>query len=89
MHGIDARVDQMLADGLVDENRRLLEAGYTLSTVPLRTIGYQEPIRFLQGEITEDEMVRLVKQNSRRYAKRQLTWLRRYPDPLLARRSDF
>ncbi len=75
---IDARVDQMLADDLVEENRRLLEAGHGLSTVPLRTIGYQEPIRFLRGEISEAEMVRLVKQNSRRYAKRQLTWLRRY-----------
>lgn len=78
---IDARVDGMLEDGLVDESRRLLDAGFDLSTVPLRTIGYQEPMRFLQGEISEDEMVGLVKQNSRRYAKRQLTWLRRYETP--------
>ena len=76
---IDARVDAMLAEGLVDESRRLLEAGHDLDTVPLRSIGYQEPIRFLTGEIPEAEMVRLVKQNSRRYAKRQLTWFRRYP----------
>ena len=41
---------------------------------PLRTIGYREPIAFLKGEITEDEMVRLIKQNTRRYAKRQETW---------------
>ncbi len=78
---IDARVDQMLANGLVDESRKLLDAGHDLSTVPLHTIGYQEPIRFLQGAIAEAEMVRLVKQNSRRYAKRQLTWLRRYATP--------
>ena len=76
---IDARVDAMLDGGLVDENRTLLAAGYGLETVPLRTIGYAEPIRFLQGEISEGEMVRLVRQNSRRYAKRQLTWFRRYP----------
>ena len=77
---IDARVDRMLVDGLVDENRRLLAEGYGRDTGPLRTIGYQEPIRFLGGEIDEGEMVRLLKQNSRRYAKRQLTWFRRYPE---------
>lgn len=77
---IDARVDQMLAAGLLDENRRLLAAGHRLDTNPLRTIGYQEPIRFLEGEIDEPEMIRLLKQNSRRYAKRQLTWFRRYPE---------
>ena len=79
---IEARVDQMLADGLVDENRRLLADGHRLDTHPLRTIGYQEPIRFLEGEIGEDEMVRLLKRNTRRYAKRQLTWFRRYPSSL-------
>ena len=76
---IEARVEDMLAAGLVDENRRLLAAGHRLDTPPLRTIGYHEPIRFLEGEIDEAEMVRLLKQNTRRYAKRQLTWLRRYP----------
>ena len=79
---IEARVDRMLADGLVDENRRLLAAGHGPDTTPLRTIGYREPMRFLAGEIGEDEMVRLLKQNTRRYAKRQQTWLRRYPDAL-------
>lgn len=77
---LDARVDQMLVDGLVDENRRLLAEGHRLDTAPLRTIGYQEPIRFLEGEIDEGEMVRLLKQNTRRYAKRQQTWFRRHPD---------
>ena len=77
---IDARVDRMLADGLVDENRRLLALGHRLNTAPLRTIGYQEPIRFLEGDIDESEMVRLLKQNTRQYAKRQLTWFRRYAD---------
>ena len=79
---IEARVDQMQADGLVDENRRLLDAGHRLDTNPLRTIGYQEPIRYLEGEIGEDEMVCLLKRNTRRYAKRQMTWFRRYPSAL-------
>ena len=76
---IEARVDQMLVDGLVDENRRLVAAGHGPGTTPLRTIGYQEPMRFLSGDLGESEMVRLLKQNTRRYAKRQLTWFRRYP----------
>ena len=77
---IESRVDAMVAGGLIDENRHLLAAGHTPETPPLRTIGYAEPIRFLRGEITEGEMVRMLKQNTRRYAKRQLTWFRRYPE---------
>lgn len=76
---IEARVDQMIANGLVEENERLLAGGFALDTNPLRTIGYQEPIALLRGEIDHDEMVRLLKQNTRRYAKRQLTWFRRDP----------
>jgi tRNA dimethylallyltransferase len=74
---IEERVERMLEAGLVEENRRLLEAGFRLDTNPLRTIGYQEPIAYLEGRIGYDEMVRRLKRNSRRYAKRQLTWLRR------------
>ena len=77
---IEARIDQMLDDGLVDENRRLLAAGVTPDASPLRTIGYQEPMAFLRGEISKSVMVHRLKQNTRRYAKRQLTWFRRYPD---------
>lgn len=74
---INARVDEMLAAGLVDENRALLAAGYSQALNPLRTIGYQEPMAYLAGEIPYDEMVRQLKRNTRRYAKRQLTWFRR------------
>ena len=76
---INQRVDQMLERGLLDEIRGLLERGVDPSLNALRTIGYQEPIAYLRGEIDYQEMVRLVKRNSRRYAKRQLTWMRRYP----------
>ncbi len=79
---IERRVDEMLAAGLVDEVRGLLEAGYDPELNPLRTIGYREPIAFLKGEITEDEMVRLIKQNTRRYAKRQETWFRGDPEAI-------
>ncbi|HLA62786.1 MAG TPA: tRNA (adenosine(37)-N6)-dimethylallyltransferase MiaA [Rhodothermales bacterium] len=76
---INARVDAMLADGLVDEVARLIALGYRTDENPLRTIGYQEPGAYLAGALDYDEMVRLLKQNSRRYAKRQLTWFRRSP----------
>ncbi|RMH56571.1 MAG: tRNA (adenosine(37)-N6)-dimethylallyltransferase MiaA [Bacteroidetes bacterium] len=77
---INRRVDLMLEAGLLDEVAGLLEAGFEPSLNPLRTIGYKEPIRYLQGEISREEMVRLIKRNTRRYAKRQLTWFRRLSD---------
>ena len=70
---IDARMDIMLAAGLVDEVRSLLPYRHL---VPLQTVGYQEIFPYLDGLYDYDEMVRLLKRNSRRYAKRQLTWFR-------------
>jgi len=78
---INRRVDQMLDEGLLDEVRAVMNIdGVQLDEPPLSTIGYREPIQYLRGEIDDDEMVRLVKRNSRRYAKRQLTWFRRYDE---------
>ena len=73
---IDKRVDQMLADGLLDETRRLLERG-ALAGTAAQAIGYKELLGFLQGEQLLEECVALLKQRSRNYAKRQLTWLKR------------
>ena len=78
---INRRVDAMLDAGLLDEMRDVMEIdGVQLDEPPLSTIGYREPIQHLRGEIEYDEMVRLVKRNTRRYAKRQLTWFRRYDE---------
>ncbi len=70
---IDTRMDTMLAAGLIDEVRSLLP--YRNLTA-LQTVGYQEIFPYLDGIYDYDEMVRLLKRNSRRYAKRQLTWFR-------------
>jgi tRNA dimethylallyltransferase len=70
---IDARMDAMLASGLVDEVRSLMPYRQLPA---LQTVGYQEVFPFLDGLYPYDEMVRLLKRNSRRYAKRQLTWFR-------------
>ena len=70
---IDQRMDLMLSQGLVDEAKELISYR---SHHALQTVGYKEVYGFLDGTYNEKEMVRLLKQNSRRYAKRQLTWFR-------------
>lgn len=70
---IDTRMDEMLAEGLVNEVRSLEPYRYEAA---LQTVGYQEVFPYLDGMYGYDEMVRLLKRNSRRYAKRQLTWFR-------------
>jgi len=75
-HRINQRVDRMLQVGLIDEVDRLLQMGYSKSHA-LNAVGYKELIAFRAGEISYNEMVELIKRNSRRYAKRQLTWFRK------------
>lgn len=77
---IGQRVEEMLAAGLEQEVRSLLDAGYPPEIQSLQTIGYREMIQHLHGEISREEALRLIQRNTRRYAKRQMTWLRRYPD---------
>ena len=79
---IDNRVDEMLSEGLLDECRKALTAAPDRSLNAWRTIGYQELLPWIDGEYDLEEAVRLIKRNSRRYAKRQLTWYQRYPDAL-------
>ena len=73
---IDLRVDQMLADGLLEETKRLLDSGVLAGTAA-QAIGYKELLGYLQGDAPLADCVALLKQRSRNYAKRQLTWLKR------------
>lgn len=68
---INSRVDQMIEDGLVDEAKKLYP--YKGSNA-LKTVGYREIFEYFDGKITFDKAIELIKRNSRRYAKRQLTW---------------
>lgn len=77
---INARVDRMMEDGLLDECRDALKVFPNVSLNAWRTIGYQELLPVLQGGVALEEAMATIKRNSRRYAKRQLTWYRRYPD---------
>lgn len=76
---IDRRVERMIEDGLVEEVRRLAEDPSARSTLKA-TIGYRELLPVLEGDRPMSEAVRLIQRDSRRYAKRQLTWYRRYED---------
>ncbi len=74
---INLRVDMMIEEGLIDEVANLLDMGYTKDMNSMKGIGYKEIIEYLKGECTLCEAIEAVKQGSRRYAKRQLTWFRR------------
>lgn len=73
---INKRVDMMLENGLIDEVKKLKESGLSANNQSMRAIGYKEVLSYLDGEIDYDRMVEILKQHSRNYAKRQLTFLR-------------
>lgn len=77
---IDRRVDQMVAEGLFEEVERLLAEGLAPECTAMQAIGYKEAAQALRGECSRAEAAELIKLNSRRYAKRQLTWFRRDGD---------
>jgi tRNA dimethylallyltransferase len=74
---IDARVEEMIRQGLLMEVQSLLEGGLDAESPGLRSIGYREAVACLAGEITSDDAVALIQRHSRRYAKRQMTWFKR------------
>ncbi|MFO0775856.1 MAG: tRNA (adenosine(37)-N6)-dimethylallyltransferase MiaA [Nitrospiraceae bacterium] len=77
---IEQRIDRMMARGLVDEVRTLLTAGYSRELGSMKGLGYKQIAGYLAGEYDEAEAVRLLKRDTRHYAKRQLTWFRKEPD---------
>ncbi len=74
---IDTRVDAMIEAGLVGEVEKLREMGYPCDLKPMQSIGYKEINQFLDGDINFDEAVELIKRDTKRFAKRQMTWLRK------------
>ena len=79
---IDRRVDMMVEQGLFREVEGLLAAGLSPESTAMQAIGYKEAVRSLQGELRREDAVALIKQASRRYAKRQLTWFNRDKEAL-------
>ena len=74
---IEARVDEMIDNGLIEETKNVLAKGFAPNINALNTVGYKEVIGFLNGELTYQRMIELIKRNTRRYAKRQFTWFRK------------
>ena len=81
---INRRVDLMLSSGLLEEVKWLLDHGYPSTLKSMQSIGYRHMADYLRQRITWDETVRLFKRDTRRYAKRQLTWFRADPEILWA-----
>ncbi|MBR4392668.1 MAG: tRNA (adenosine(37)-N6)-dimethylallyltransferase MiaA [Oscillospiraceae bacterium] len=79
---IDARVDRMAAEGLFEETAALLRRGIPDTSTCMQAIGYRQAAQALRGECSQEEAVTAIKQASRRYAKRQMTWFRRREDAL-------
>ncbi len=84
---IDKRVDKMLKAGLVEEVRSLAAEGLTKDNISMQGIGYKELLMWLEGELSFDEAVSLIKQSSRHYAKRQITWFKREKEAIWLDRS--
>ncbi len=86
---INKRVDLMIKKGLIDEVKNLKSMGYTKDMQSMKGIGYKELIRYLEGDISLDEAVYLIKKGSRNYAKRQLTWFRKDERAIWINKDDF
>ena len=86
---IDRRVDFMMAEGLYDEVMYLRQMGLTRDMVSMQGLGYKEMLDCMDGKCDIDEAVRILKRDSRHYAKRQITWFKREKDAVWIERADF
>lgn len=86
---IDARVDEMLKEGLVQEVEKLSRMGYTRNMVSMQGLGYKEILAYLEGECSLEEAVYILKRDTRHFAKRQITWFKREPDVIWVNKSEF
>ena len=86
---IDKRVDEMMANGLPEEVKRLLDSGTDPACVSMQAIGYKEVVPYLKGECSLDEAAYQIKLRTRHFAKRQLTWYKREPDVIYIDRQKF
>jgi len=77
---INKRVDIMMENGLVNEVEKLVELGYDKNAIAMQGLGYKEILAYIRGECSMDEAVEILKRETRRYAKRQITWFKRIED---------
>lgn len=86
---IDARVDEMLRDGLIEEVKALRDMGCHRGMVSMQGLGYKEILACLEGEYPLEEAVRILKRDTRHFAKRQITWFKREQEVLWVNKDEF
>lgn len=86
---IEKRIDLMVKDGLIEEVTALKEEGYTKDMVSMQGLGYKEILDYLNGDITLEEAIYILKRDTRHFAKRQLTWFRRERDVIWIPKNEF
>lgn len=86
---IEQRIDEMLAEGLIDEVRKLRDMGCRRDMISMQGLGYKEIMAWLEGETTFEEAVETLKRDTRHFAKRQLTWFRRERDVIWVNKDEF
>lgn len=86
---INERVDIMMAEGLLEEVRRLLESGVGRKSTAMQALGYKEIVDAIEGKISLEEATEVIKRDSRRYAKRQLTWFKRDSEGIWLNLDEF
>ena len=75
---IEERVDKMIQAGLIGEAKKLIGSGYKKDSPSMQALGYKEAVDHLEGKYPEEEMIKLLKKNTRNFARRQLVWFRRF-----------
>ena len=78
-----------MEEGLLEEVKKLKEMGYHKGMVSMQGLGYKELLAYLEGETSLEEAVRIIKRDTRHFAKRQLTWFRREPEVIWVEKEDF
>ena len=86
---IEKRIDLMLEEGLLEEVKALKEDGYTKNMVSMQGLGYKEILDYLNGDLTLEEAVYILKRDTRHFAKRQITWFRRERDVIWIPKNEF
>ena len=86
---IDERVDEMIKNGLIEEVMALKDMGCRRGMVSMQGLGYKEILAYLEGEYSLEEAVRILKRDTRHFAKRQLTWFKREPDVIWTNKEEF
>ena len=86
---IDDRIDEMLEEGLLEEVEQLKKRGCHRGMVSMQGLGYKEILAYLEGEYPLEEAVRVLKRDTRHFAKRQLTWFRREKETIWMNKDEF